>query len=132
MRSTLISLCLLLCSLAANAWQLYRAGEAKPACDMRLAAQASQQAASTQSDQHAADQARVRQLSDEIVELQQDAAADAAERAALASRYQRQEGTLKHVYDTDTLARTCLTARVPDALLDSLHPRATGATQPSG
>lgn len=132
MRSILISLCLLLCSLAGNAWQLYRAGEAKPACDTRLAAQASQQAASTESDQHAADQARVRQLSAEIAELQQDAADDAAERAALTGRYQRQEGVLKHVYDTDTLARTCLTARVPGALVDSLRSGAAGAAQPSG
>ena len=132
MRLTLISLSLLLCSLAGNAWQLYSAGEAKPACDTRLAAQASQQASSTETDQHTAGQARIQQLSTEIVELQQDAANDAAERAAVAGRYQRQEGVLKHVYDTDTLARTCLTAHVPSALLDSLRSGAAGATQPSG
>jgi hypothetical protein len=132
MKTTFMLLFALLCSLAGNGWQLYSAGGAKPKCEVRLAAQANQQAAATETDQHGADQQRIQQLSAEIVELQQDAAADADTRAVLAGRFQRQEETLKHVYDTDTLARMCLAARVPDALIHSLHAGAGGEAQPSG
>ena len=132
MRLTLMLMLALAFSVAGNGWQLYRAGAAKPGCELQLAAEANQQASATQLDQHGADQDRIRQLTAEIVELQQDAAADAAERAALAGRYQQQERVLRHVYDTDTLARTCLAARVPRALVDSLHAGAGSEAQPRG
>ncbi len=132
MRLTLLLLFAFLCSLAGNGWQLYLAGGAKPRCQVALAGEVNQQAGAAQADQQAADQEHIRQLSAEIVELQQDAAIDADERAALAARYQKQQGILQHVYDTDTLARTCLAARVPRALLDSLRAGAPGAAEPRG
>lgn len=126
MKVTFMLLFALLCSLAGNGWQLYSAGGAKPRCEVQLAAQVNQQSTATETDQHGADQQRIQQLSTEIVELQHDAAADAGEHAALAGRFKTQEETLKHVYDTDTLARVCLAARVPGALIDSLHAGAGG------
>lgn len=132
MRFTFLLLCACLCSLAGNGWQLYLAGGAKPRCQTELAGEVNQQAGTAQADQQAADQEHIRQLSAEIVELQQDAVNDADERAALGARYQRQEGVLKHVYDTDSLARVCLAARVPRALLDSLHAGDPAGTEPRG
>ena len=86
MKATLCLLAALVLSIAGNGWQLYSAGGAKPKCDVKLQAEVQQQNTATGTDQHQADQGRIKQLQGQLAQANLDNASDSSERAGLQTK----------------------------------------------
>lgn len=107
---------------------LYVSAEARS--DTRVAVQASQQSTATFTDQHKADQKTIQQLQDQLQKMQSDSDHAASIQIRLQAALTDQQKVL-HAYEK-THPNTCLSQRVPDALIDSLHTSADRPAKPPG